>query len=66
MEAIVWITGETVTLWVLIWYLIWIWFGITCLRKGHWIWFIIGIFLPFLWLIGAILPDRRRVVVVER
>jgi hypothetical protein len=64
MEAIVWVTGETVTLWVVIWYLIWLWFGITCLRKGHIFWFIIGIFLPFLWLIGALLPDRREVVVV--
>lgn len=33
--------------------------GVLCLRKGHWVIFIIGIFLPFLWLIGAILPDRR-------
>jgi hypothetical protein len=33
--------------------------GVLCLRKGHWVIFIIGIFLPFFWLIGAILPDRR-------
>jgi hypothetical protein len=29
-------------------------------RKGYVILGILGIFLPFLWLIGAILPDRRR------
>ena len=29
-------------------------------RKGHWILGIIGIFFPILWLIGAVLPARRR------
>jgi hypothetical protein len=28
-------------------------------RKGYIVLGIIGIFLPFLWLIGAILPDKR-------
>ena len=28
-------------------------------RKGYVILGIIGIFFPFLWLVGAILPDRR-------
>ena len=31
-------------------------------RKGYILLRIIGIFLPFLWLIGAILPDKRRTV----
>jgi hypothetical protein len=34
--------------------------GVMCLRKGHWVMFIIGIFLPFFWLIGAIIPPARR------
>ena len=29
-------------------------------RKGHWVLGLIGSILPFLWLIGAILPDKRR------
>jgi hypothetical protein len=29
-------------------------------RKGHWVLGILGIFLPFLWLIGAVLPSKRR------
>jgi hypothetical protein len=29
-------------------------------RKGRWILGLIGFFLPFLWLIGAVLPSRRR------
>ena len=32
--------------------------GVLSLRKGHWVMFIIGIFIPLFWLIGAILPDR--------
>jgi hypothetical protein len=28
-------------------------------QKGRWVLGILGIFMPFLWLIGAILPPRR-------
>jgi hypothetical protein len=30
--------------------------GIISIRKGHWVMFIIGIFIPLFWLIGALLP----------
>jgi hypothetical protein len=33
--------------------------GFICLRKGHWVMFIIGLFLPLFWLIGAVIPSRR-------
>ena len=33
--------------------------GVMCIRKGHWVMFIVGIFLPFFWLIGAIMPPVR-------
>lgn len=33
--------------------------GVLTLRKGHWVMFIIGIFLPLFWLIGAIIPPVR-------
>ncbi len=33
--------------------------GVMSLRKGHWVMFIIGFFLPFFWLIGALMPSRR-------
>ena len=29
--------------------------GLVTLRKGHWMMFIVGIFLPFFWLIGALI-----------
>ena len=30
--------------------------GVTTLRKGHWVMFIVGIFLPLFWIIGAVIP----------
>jgi hypothetical protein len=33
--------------------------GVMTLRKGHWVMFILGIFLPFFWLIGAVIPPIR-------
>ena len=30
--------------------------GILSLRKGHWVMFILGIFFPLFWLIGALMP----------
>ena len=30
--------------------------GMTTLRKGHWVMFIVGIFLPLFWIIGAVIP----------
>jgi hypothetical protein len=32
--------------------------GIVTIRKGHWVMFIVGIFIPLFWIIGAILPPR--------
>ena len=29
-------------------------------RKGHWVLGLIGFFIPITWLIGAILPAKRR------
>lgn len=29
-------------------------------RKGHWVLGIIGIFIPLFWVVGAVLPARRR------
>ena len=32
--------------------------GVISLRKGHWVMFIIGIFIPLFWLIGALIPPK--------
>ena len=34
--------------------------GVFSIRKGHWIMFIIGSFVPLFWLIGALLPRTSR------
>jgi ATP/ADP translocase len=34
--------------------------GVTTLRKGHVVLFVVGIFLPFLWLIGAVIGPTPR------
>ena len=33
--------------------------GVMSIRKGHWVMFITGLFLPFFWLFGALMPSRR-------
>jgi len=32
--------------------------GMATFRKGHYVLGILGIFVPLLWIIGALLPDR--------
>ena len=33
--------------------------GIITIREGHWVMFIIGIFIPLFWIIGALMPARQ-------
>jgi hypothetical protein len=33
--------------------------GILTIRKGHWVMFIVGLFLPLFWIIGALMPPKR-------
>ena len=33
--------------------------GLTAIKKGHWIMFILGIFIPLFWIIGALMPPVR-------
>ena len=42
----------------IIWIVLMITCGVVTLRKGHLALFIIGIFLPLLWIIGAMLPPK--------
>ena len=39
-----------------LWLVLLISLGMTAIRKGHWVMFILGIFLPIFWIIGAIMP----------
>ena len=44
----------------IIYFILLVTLGIMSIRKGHWVMFIIGIFFPLFWLIGALLPPRAR------
>ena len=33
--------------------------GIITIRKGHWVMFILGFFLPLFWIIGAMMRPRH-------
>jgi hypothetical protein len=51
-----WIT--TGILGFLLWTVLFIWVGLRTLRHGHWVMFLVGLFLPIFWLIGALIPRR--------
>jgi hypothetical protein len=42
-----------------IWVVLFIWLGIRTLRRGHWVMFIVGFFIPLFWIIGALIPPTR-------
>jgi hypothetical protein len=55
------IAGSTLGLLLgILWLVLLITLGVMSLRKGHWVMFLVGLFLPIFWLIGAIIPPRRR------
>jgi hypothetical protein len=51
--------GPFVALWAVLYFVLILTLGITSIRKGHWIMFLVGFFLPIFWLIGALMPSRR-------
>jgi hypothetical protein len=34
--------------------------GIMSIRKGHWIMFVVGLFIPIFWIIGALMPPVQK------
>ena len=53
-------SGGFIGLWAVIYFVLMVTLGIMSIRKGHWVMFIVGIFLPLFWLIGALLPRKVR------
>ena len=41
----------------LLWVVLPVTLGILTIPEGHWVMFIIGLFFPLFWLIGAIMPS---------
>ena len=58
--AVLLATDASVTVLAIVFWVVLLGFGIIGLRKGHWVMFIIGIFIPLFWFIGGVLPRRRR------
>jgi hypothetical protein len=54
------VSGPVWGLLVVIYFVLLVVLGVTSLRKGHWIMFIIGIFFPLFWVIGAVMPPVER------
>lgn len=50
---VAWITGGGIIYVVLL-----VTLGVISIRKGHWVMFLVGLFLPIFWLIGALMPRR--------
>jgi hypothetical protein len=54
------VSGGFIALWSILYFVLLVTLGVISIRKGHWVMFIIGIFLPLFWFIGALLPRRVR------
>jgi putative copper export protein len=52
-------SGGSIAVWSILYVVLLLTLGIFSIRKGHWVMFIIGIFLPLFWFIGALLPRKR-------
>jgi hypothetical protein len=53
-------SGGLYVLWGAIYLVLIVTLGVLSIRKGHWVMFLIGFIFPLFWLIGAVLPPRRR------
>jgi hypothetical protein len=54
------ISTPAITILAAVYVLLFVFLGIACIRKGHWIMFLVGIVLPIFWIIGALMPPTRR------
>jgi len=53
-------SGGFIGLWAVLYLVLIVTLGVMSIRKGHWVMFLIGFFLPLFWLIGALMPRRVR------
>jgi hypothetical protein len=42
-----------------------VWLGLATLRKGHTVLFVLGIFFPLLWIVGAVMAPTSAAAAVE-
>jgi len=55
MGTVVWLLGG------LLYFVLMVTLGVMSIRKGHWVMFVIGIFIPLFWLIGAMMAPTPAV-----
>ena len=53
-------SSASYAIWGVIYFVLLVTLGIISIRKGHWVFFLIGLFFPLFWLIGALLPRKNR------
>jgi len=53
-------SGGFIALWSILYFVLLVTLGVISIRKGNWVMFIVGIFLPLFWFIGALMPKRVR------
>ena len=51
--------GTSYVLLAILYFVLLVTLGILTIRKGHWVMFLIGIFIPLFWIIGALMPPKR-------
>jgi hypothetical protein len=54
------VSGSGIGALSLLYILLFLFLGLRSIKRGHWIMFLIGIFIPLFWLIGALLPPVQR------
>lgn len=59
MLAILAVSSTSAVLLGVVWFVLLVTLGIMSIRKGHWVMFLIGIFIFPFWIIGALLPPRN-------
>ncbi len=52
-------SGGFLALWTVVYVVLLVTLGILSIRKGHWVMFLVGFFIPLFWFVGALLPRRR-------
>jgi hypothetical protein len=52
-----WIGGGIFAAFIWIFFLVV--FGLGCVQKSQWLWFVLGFIFPLLWIVGATRPEKR-------
>jgi hypothetical protein len=58
MYGVIAASGFAWTMLAILYFVLLVSIGVMCIRKGHWVMFIVGIFLPLFWIIGAVMPPK--------